>query len=147
MPIIERNPHAYRVSYYENDSKPGFDATVFAPNVDLKIKNNTPAYILIQTEVDKEKNLLFFKLYGKKDNRKVEISPVSLWDVNPPPSPLYQEDPTLKKGVIKQIDFPAWGAKTNFHYKVIKDGKTIFEKDFFSSYRPWQAVYLVGTAE
>ncbi len=97
LPIIERIPHAYRVSYYENDSKPGFDATVFAPNVDLKIKNDTPAYILIQTEVDKEKNLLFFKLYGKKDNRKIEISPVTIWDVTPPPPPLYQDDPYFKK--------------------------------------------------
>lgn len=145
LPIIERTPHAYRVSYYENDSKPGFDATVFAPHVDLKIKNDTPAHILIQTEVDKEKNLLFFKLFGKKDNRKIEISPVSLWDVIPPPPPVYQDDPTLKKGVVKQIDFAAWGAKASFTYKVIKDGKTIFEKEFFSSYRPWQAVFLVGT--
>ena len=53
LPIIERNAHAYRVGYYENDSKPGFDATVFAPSVDLKIKNDTTAYILIQTEIDK----------------------------------------------------------------------------------------------
>ena len=97
--------------------------------------------------VDKEKNLLFFKLYGKKDNRKIEISPVSIWDVIPPPPSLYQDDPTLKKGVVKQIDFPAWGAKASFHYKVIKDNKTIFEKQFFSSYRPWPAVFLVGIAD
>ncbi len=147
LPVIERSPHAYRVIYYENDSQPGFDATVFAPTVDLKIKNDTPAYILIQTEIDKEKNLLLFNLYGKKDGRRVEISPVSIWDINPPPSPLYQEDPTLKRGVIKQVDFAAWGAKTSFNYKVVNNEKIIFEKQFFSSYRPWQAVYLVGTSD
>ncbi len=148
LPIIERTAHAYRVAYYENDSKPGFDATVFAPEVDLKIKNNTPAYILIQTEIDKEKNLLFFKLYGKSDYRKIEISPVTIWDVTPPPPPLYQDDPTLKKGVTKQIDFPAWGAKVSFDYKVVsKDDQIIFEKKFLSFYRPWQAVYLVGVAD
>jgi vancomycin resistance protein YoaR len=147
LEIVERHPHAYRVSYYENDSKPGFDATVFAPYIDLKIKNNTPAYILIETEIDKEKNLLYFYLFGKKDKRSVEISTPLIWDISAPPPPKYQVDPTFKKGVVKQIDFPAWGAKVNFHYKVIKNKQIIFEKDFFSSYRPWQAVYLVGTAE
>lgn len=147
LPIIERQPHAYRVSYYENDSPPGFDATVFAPNVDLKIKNDTEAYLLIETEIDKEKNLLYFYLFGKKDGRRVEISKSTVWDVIPPLPPKYQDDPTLKKGVIKQIDFPAFGAKANFHYKVSKDSQILFEKNFFSLYRPWQAIYLVGTAE
>ncbi|MGB9707415.1 MAG: VanW family protein [Microgenomates group bacterium] len=147
LPIIERHAHAYRVHYYENDSKPGFDATVFAPSVDLKIKNDTPAYILIQTQIDRENNLLYFYLYGKKDGRTVDISPVQIWDIIPPLPALYQEDPTLKKGVVKQIDFPAWGAKTIFHYKVVKENETLFEKDFFSLYKPWQAVYLVGTGD
>jgi len=147
LPIIERSAHAYRVGYYENDSKPGFDATVFAPTNDLKIKNDTPAYILIQTEVDKENNLLYFRFYGKKDSRKTEISKVILYDISAPPPPIYQDDPTLKKGVVKQTDFPAWGGKANFHYRVEKDGQTLIDQDFFSNFRPWQAVYLVGTAD
>lgn len=147
LPIIERNAHAYRVSYYENDMKPGFDATVFAPTVDLKIKNDTPAHILIETEVDKENNLLYFRLYGKKDKRKVEIGDGYLWDVTPPPPPKYQDDPTLKKGVVKQVDFPAWGGKASFSYKVYKQGKLSIDQKFYSSYFPWQAIYLVGTAD
>lgn len=147
LPIVERVSHAYRVYYYEHDRKPGFDATVFAPSVDLKFKNNTPAHILIQTEVDQANKILKFSLYGKKDGRIVQISDARVWDVLPPPEPLHQEDPTLKKGVVKQIDWAAWGAKSVFHYKVEKEGKIIQERDFYSSYRPWQAVYLVGTAE
>lgn len=147
LPIIERIPHAYRVGYYENDSKPGFDATVFAPYADLKIQNNTPSDILIQTEIDKEKNLLFFRLYGKKDGRTVEISPAVLFDVQPPPAPLYQDDPILKRGVVKQVDFAAWGGKASFDYKVQRNNSVLFQKNFFSSYKPWQAVFLVGVAE
>lgn len=147
LPIIERTAHAYRVGYYENDSKPGFDATVFAPSPDLKIQNDTPASILIQTEVDETNNLLFFRFYGKKDQRKVEISPVTVYDVVPPLPELRQDDPTLKKGVVKQVDFPAWGAKAVFDYRVTLENKTLFEKKFLSVYRPWQAVYLVGTAD
>lgn len=147
LPIAERWAHAYRVSYYENDSKPGFDATVFAPSVDLKIKNDTSASILIETEVDKKNNLLYFRLYGKKDNRKVEISPAVLYDVQPPPPSLYQDDATMKKGQTKQIDFAAWGGKAYFTYKVTYPNQKSEEQKFFSSYKPWQAIFLQGTAD
>ncbi len=147
LPIVERHAHAYRVGYYENDSQPGFDATVFAPSVDFRFKNDTPASILIETDIDKQNNILRFKFYGKKDGRSVSISPVSVYDVQPPPPPLYQDDPTLKKGVQKQVDFAAWGSKVSFEYKVMR-GKAIVTQDkFFSAYQPWRAVYLVGTAD
>ncbi|HLC94282.1 MAG TPA: VanW family protein [Patescibacteria group bacterium] len=147
LPITDRSAHAYRVHYYEQDSKPGFDATVFAPSTDFKFKNNTPAAILIQATVDQKKNSLLFTFYGKKDGRSVEISDVKLWDVVGPPSPAYQDDPTLKKGVKKQVDWSAPGGKASFYYKVMQGEETIFEKTFFSNYRPWRAVYLLGTAE
>ncbi len=147
LPIIERYAHAYRVGYYENDSKPGLDATVFSPSVDLKIKNDTNAYILIETEVDEENNLLYFRLFGKKDNRRSEINNISLWDVSPPPPPIYQDDPTLKKGVTKQIDFSAWGAKASFDYKVYKNDKLTIDEKYYSFYKPWAAVFSVGTAD
>lgn len=147
LPIVEQHPHAYRVSYYENDSKPGLDATVFAPYVDLKIKNDTDAAILIQTSADEDNMLLYFRLYGKKDGRNIEMSTPTLYDVGPPPDPLYQDDPTLKRGEVKQVDFAAWGGKTSFHYKVTRGDAILFEKQFNAVYRPWQAVFLVGTQD
>ncbi|MFA5136311.1 MAG: VanW family protein [Patescibacteria group bacterium] len=147
LPIIEQHAHAYRVSYYENGSKPGLDATVFAPSIDLKIKNDTDTPILIQTYIDEENMLLYFRLYGKKDGRTIEMTTPVLTGVVPPPNPLYQDDPTLKRGFIKQIDFPAWGGKTAFSYKVTKANEILFEKTFVSRYKPWQAVFLVGTQD
>ncbi len=147
LPIVERNAHAYRVGYYENDSQPGFDATIYAPNIDLKIKNDTPGYILIETEIDKENNLLYFRFYGKKDSRRVDISKATVYDVVPPLPPKYQDDATLKKGVIKQVDFAAGGAKAFFTYKVYKEDKLTIDEKFFSNFRPWAAVYLVGTGD
>lgn len=146
LPITERHAHAYRVSYYENDSQPGFDATIYVPTVDLKFKNDTPASILIMTEVDEENMILTFKLYGKKDDRQVEISPVTIWDIAPAPEPLYEDDPTLAKGVVKQVDYAASGAKTSFTYKVIM-GEDVREQTFTSVFRPWRAVYMRGTKE
>jgi vancomycin resistance protein YoaR len=147
LPIIERVAHAYRVHYYENDGKPGLDATVFNPSADLKFKNDTSAYILVQTEIDKDNNILTFYLFGKKDERIVQISDVKVWDIASPPESLYQDDPTLKKGITKQVDWSSWGAKAIFHYKVEKGGKITADQDFFSLYRPWRAVFLVGTAD
>ena len=145
LPITERNAHAYRVQYYENDAKPGFDATIFTPTVDLRFKNDTQAAILIQTEIDEENNILRFKFYGKKDNRKIEISDPVVWDVVPPPEAKYEDDPNLPNGTVKQVDFPAWGAKSKFKYKVSYSDGQMYEKEFYSSYPPWQAVFLRGT--
>ena len=125
LPIIERNAHAYRVHYYEEDMGPGYDATVYSPTTDFKFKNDTPNYILIQTHTDTANKVLTFELYGTSDGRKSEISKSVITEVTPPPPDLYTDDPTLSNGTIKQIDFKAWGAKVYFNYKVERDGETI----------------------
>ncbi|MCX6817018.1 MAG: VanW family protein [Candidatus Beckwithbacteria bacterium] len=145
LEIVERRAHAYRVGYYENNSAPGFDATVFAPSPDFKFTNDTGAYVLIQTTTDTEKLYLKMELYGTNDGRTVTISNIRLWDQTPPPQPLYQDDPTLPAGQVKQVDFAAWGAKAAFDWKVARNGETLRQKTFYSVYQPWQAVYLRGT--
>lgn len=146
LPITERNPHAYRVSYYEQDSSAGFDASIYTPSVDLRFKNDMNTAILIRLIHDQNTRTLQFALYGKKDGRKIEISPASVWDVVPPPEPLYEDDPTLPAGQVRQVDFPAWGAKARFTYKVLNpDGSSRIDTNFFSAYRPWRAVYMRGT--
>jgi len=147
LEITERRAHAYRVSYYEQNSQPGFDATVFAPSTDLKFKNNTSAHLLIQTQTDKINKKLTVELYGRKDNRKITISKTRVWDQAPPPPDLVQDDPTLPMGTIKQIDWKSWGAKASFDYLVEKDNQILQQKTFYSSYRPWQAIFLKGTKE
>src|SRR3990167_11305845 len=142
LPIEERHAHAYRVSYYEQDSGPGLDATVFAPSVDLKIKNDTPGHILIQATADTKNMTLVFEIYGTSDGRVATTTKPVVTDVVPPPEDLYVDDPTLPAGEIKQIDYKAWGAKSRFNYTVTRDGETIYQKTFNSSYRPWQAIYL-----
>lgn len=145
LEIIERTPHAYRVSYYEQNSPAGMDATVFSPSPDLKFKNNTAHHILIQRVINTNTQYLAFNFYGHKDNRTVYISKPKIWGQTPPPPDLYQDDPTLPINTIKQVDWAAWGAKTSFIYKVSIDGQILQEKTFYSNYRPWQAIYLRGT--
>ncbi len=146
LPIVERNPHAYRVSYYEAESGPGIDAAIYTPNVDLKFKNDTPKSLLIQTYIDLETQRLTFALYGTPDDREVSISKPVVVSESPAPEPAYQDDPNLPKGEVKQVDFAAPGANVYFTRTVTKDGETKTDK-FASNYRPWQAVYLRGTKE
>lgn len=146
LPIVERNPHAYRVSYYEAESGPGVDAAIYTPNVDLKFKNDTEKSLLIQTYIDLETQRLTFALYGTKDDRQVSVSKPVVVSETPAPEPSYQDDPNLPKGEVKQVDFAASGANVYFTRTVTKDGETKTDK-FSSNYRPWQAVYLRGTKE
>jgi len=144
LPIVERKAHSYRVSYYEQDSGPGIDATVYAPTADLKFLNDTPGHILIQTTVDTKNLAMHIDIFGTSDGRMTSISTPKVWGQSPPPEPLYEDDPTLPVGVVRQIDWAAWGAKTSFEYVVKREGEVIYEKTFYSNFKPWQAVYLRG---
>ena len=146
LPIVERNPHAYRVSYYEAETGPGIDAAIYTPNVDLQFKNDTPNHLLIQTYIDLETQRLTFALYGTSDNREVSVGKPVVLSETPAPEPSYQDDPNMPKGQEKQIDFAAAGANVYFTRTVTKDGETKTDK-YTSNYRPWQAVYLRGTKE
>ena len=147
LPVIERRAHAYRVSYYEHNSGPGFDATVFEPSPDFKFENDTPGHILIQTNTDTANMKLTFKFYGTDDGRGVYISEPRIWDQVAPPPDLYQDDPNLPTGTVKQIDWKAWGAKASFDWKVTRGDEILQDETFYSSYRPWQAIFLRGTRE
>jgi len=57
---------------------------------------------------------------------------------------LYQDDPTLAAGQVKQVDWAAWGAKAAFDWQVVKNGEVLHQKTFYSNFAPWRAVYLKG---
>jgi len=145
LTITERKAHAYRVGYYEQDSKPGIDATVYNPTADLKFLNDTGNHILIQTKVDTNNLKMSVQIYGTKDGRVASISEPKISSQTPPPATLYVDDPTLSLGQMRQIDWSAWGAKVSFNYKVMRGVETVFEKTFYSNYQPWRAIYLRGT--
>ena len=145
LPIVERRSHSYRVTYYEQGSPPGLDATVYAPTTNLKIQNDTPNHILIQTTYNPIAATLEFEIYGTSDGRVSTISKPIITSQSPPPEDHYQDDPNLPEGVIEQIDWSAWGAKVQFNYEVIRNGEMIQKKTFYSNYRPWQAKFLRGT--
>lgn len=147
LPVVSRHPHAYRVSYYEIESPIGIDASIYQPSLDLQFKNDTPNYLLIESEVTLEEDRLTFRIYGTPDGREVEITEPVVTSQSPPPAPLYQDDPTLPKGVVRQVDFAAPGARVSFTRTVTRDGEVLYDDVFKTNYQPWRAVYLVGTKE
>lgn len=149
LPIVERQPHYYRVGYYEQGGyPPGLDATVYPPSPDLKFKNDTANYILIQTVVNKEKQRLAFQLYGTSDGRKVEVAKPIIHSQTPPPEPVYIDEPTLPVGTEKRLDVAHWGAKVSVTRTVWNaDGSQKEKRTWWSDYVPWAAVYQRGTGQ
>ncbi len=143
--ISKRLPHAYRVSYYEIGNEPGFDATVYAGEVDLRFINDTPGHILISCESDAKNLYMFCKLYGTNDGRTTEIVNYKKWGASPPLPTVYIDDPSLAPGQLKQIDWSASGIRTEFtHIVRDRNGEVMREDRYQSNYRPWAAKYLRG---
>lgn len=145
LPIIERSAHAYRVGYYEQNSPPGLDATVYYPTTDFKFKNDTGSSILIEAKNNPKNYALSFDLYGTNDGRVATTSKPVVSNISPALTTVYQDDPSLPIGKLEQTDFAASGAKVSFNYLVTKNGDQIYKKAFVSNYQPWAAIYLRGT--
>jgi vancomycin resistance protein YoaR len=145
LEVTRRLPHSYRVSYYELNSKPGIDATVYSGETDFRFVNDTDHHIIIHGETDSENLYMKMEIYGTGDGRTTEIKDHEVWGyVNPLPTEYYP-DPSLPTGVKKQIDWAVAGVKAKFTH-VIRDatGEITSEETYKSSYRPWSAKYLVG---
>lgn len=145
LDITKRKAHAYRVSYYELNQKPGIDATVYSGDVDLRFINDTPGYILMRTETDSENLYMKIELYGTSDGRTAEITNHKTWDARNAPAPAYYPTTEIPAGTTKQIDWSVSGIKASFDY-IVKDknGQIINQENYYSNYVPWSAKYLKG---
>jgi vancomycin resistance protein YoaR len=147
--IDERWPHAYRVGYYEqtpngghDESLAGMDATVFAPQVDFRFTNDTPNWLLMETYVGASS--LTWKFYSTSDGRTVEWDNSGLQNIVDAPDPLYEENPDLAEGQIKQVDWAVDGADVTVTRQVYRDGAILHDNVFNTHYVPWQAKYQYG---
>lgn len=149
FPVVERNPHAYRVSYYELNAGgsvspqfTGLDATVYFPLVDFKFQNDTPYWLLMETYVNASS--IKWKFYSTSDGRSVEWETTGLTNVVPAPAPLFEENPELKAEQIKQVDYAAKGADVTVSRTVWRGGQVYFSDQYRTLYQPWQAIYQYG---
>ncbi len=142
FPTVERWAHGYVVGWY---GPPGIDATVYTPKVDFKFKNTSGAYLLLKPIVDKKNGVLTFEFYGTKPGWRVEVGKPQYSNRQPPPPPLYIEDPTMPPGQVVQFDWAVEGLDAAVPRKVWdKDGNLLIDEVLKSKYKPWQAKFRFG---
>ncbi|MFZ5982134.1 MAG: VanW family protein [Patescibacteria group bacterium] len=105
LEITARRNHAYPVAYYNPQ---GMDASVYVPRPDLRFKNDSPGYILVQTEIQGTE--LTFSFFGKDDGRKTEVIGPKIIERNPDGS-----------------------MKTTFTQKVLDKNGSVIREDVFNS--------------
>ena len=76
LEIVERSPHYAELPYI----RPGFDATVWFGSLDLKFRNNTGEHLLIEERVDEDSGEVVARVYGKPDDREVQMESRKLSD-------------------------------------------------------------------
>ena len=149
FPIVERTPHAYRVSYYERVASggvdprlAGLDATVYFPLVDFKFTNDSPYWILMETYMSNSS--LTWKFYSTSDGRTVTWDTTGVTNVVSAPSPLFEVNNELGKNQMKQVDWSANGADVTVTRTVWRNGTVLFQDNISTHYEPWQAVCEYG---
>ncbi len=147
MDITQRRNHSLVVAYYSDpvNGNPGTDATLYEPQLDLKFKNDTGNYLLLQTAIDHKKQLLTFTLWGKPDGRKGWYTHplVSKWIPAGDQQDILVDDGTLKLGETKcQNAFR--GAVASFIYTRFTPGGEKVERRFDSFYRPLPKICMIG---
>ncbi|HMQ32638.1 MAG TPA: VanW family protein [Chloroflexaceae bacterium] len=148
-PITERNQHSFRISWYEElGEPPGLDAAIFTGpgGYDLRFVNDTGNWLLMQTGVDLQNQILTVRLYGTRPQREVVQLPVEIANRVPAPmAPRYVNDPTLPAGTVRQTDTARGGFDATVG-RIVRQGNTILYQDrFFSRYQPWPDIFVRGT--
>lgn len=69
LDVIDRTPHYAELPYI----RPGFDATVWFGAIDMKFKNTSPGYVLVQEWVD-DQGYVNASIYGKPNGTKVTMN-------------------------------------------------------------------------
>ncbi|HMV28701.1 MAG TPA: VanW family protein [Anaerolineales bacterium] len=150
-PVVERYSHAYRVPYYEMDQSGsvdgnlvGMDATVYFPLVDFKFKNDTPYWMLMETNVNVAARTITWKIYSTSDGRSVTWETTGAQNTVPAPETVFEENVDLKTNELKQVDYAAEGADVTVTRTVWRNGAVYFTDQIQTHYEPWAAVCQYG---
>lgn len=146
LPVVERHPHSYAVTYYSQVMGHGMDATIYLGGPDLKFKNDTEGHILIQAYV-KENYELYFVFYGTSDGRSVEMTGPVLWNYRNPGPTIYKETTTLAPGQTRQVEKRHVGFRADWKRTITWPDGTEKEENINTNYRAIPARILVGAGK
>ncbi len=151
LEIDERHAHGYRVYYYErlanrqlDPGLAGLDAAVYLPDLDLKFTNDTPYWILMETDVNVELCRLQWRFYSTDVKRYVDYTSSGLTNIEPEGDPIYNENPDLPAGVIEQVDWGIDGADVTITRTVYENGLIHINDVFETHYAAWSDIFEYG---
>ena len=142
FPVVERTNHLYRIDHYVPVL--GVEATIFQPGVDMKFKNDTDQYILIEAQTDAEN--VRVTIYGTRPNREVSIEEPIITNVVPTDRTWRrQQSPALAKGTQVITEAAEDGMDVTVYRSIKVGGKEVRRDRLVSRYRPAHNVLMVGT--
>lgn len=133
LPVVERHQHSYRVGYYEPQT--GFEAAVYDPGLDLVMKNDTGAPLLIRTVNDNAASLVKVEVWGKKPKRTVTVSDAVVTAYLPAPATRTVINRNLAPGQVRYGD----GSRPGMYLyitRTIKDGSGTHTERLDTRYEP-----------
>jgi vancomycin resistance protein YoaR len=146
LPIVERHPHSYAVTYYSQILGHGLDATIYLGGADLRFTNDTGNSMLMQAYV-KDDYELYIVIYGTNDGRVVEMDGPYISNHHGAGPTVYVDSPNLKKGTQKQTEKAHGGFDALWYRNItLKNGEKIKE-EIKSAYKAMPAKILTGTGE
>jgi vancomycin resistance protein YoaR len=98
----------------------------------------------METYVNRSASSITWKFYSTSDNRTVKWQTSGLTDVEKPEKPVYEENPDLPAGEIKQVEWEADGADVQIDRSVYRNEELWFEDTFETHYEPWRDVFEYG---
>lgn len=143
LEITRRVGHSHIVYFYENIL--GFDATVFSPGVDFRWRNDMGAPVLVTSHTDQSAGTVTFEIWGTSEGRSVRYSGPHVRNVVKPGVAIWQYDPTLAPGQIRQLVHGRAGMDVSLQRVVTgPDGSVIRQETFNTRYRPWEDYFVYG---
>jgi vancomycin resistance protein YoaR len=146
--VLERFPHSLYVHYY-TAYQDGLDATIYPAYGDqkgknLRVQNDTPNPILIQTYTNDETLDAMVQIFGTSDGREVTITGPKYgkdtWIGTD-----YIEDPSLPSGYEKIEANGAYGKTIIWDRKIVYADGVVNNEELFSRYNAKKKVVRVGT--
>lgn len=144
LPIVERSPHSYAVSYYSQVGGHGIDATIYPGARDMKFKNDTMGHIGMQSYAEGAE--AYFILYGTRDGRTVKLDGPIITNRHSEGGTETTKTATLPVGKTQQIEKAHQGFDALWHRYVTLPGGLTSKEVIASKYRATKNRFLVGAA-
>jgi len=151
LPIVEWNPHRYRLGFYEQDGwSPGLDASILQPEGDpfnggdFRFSNPSESWMMIESFT--EGSRIYVAIFGADLGYDVQINgPYYPETKYPPTDDMEIVDGELPGGTVQQSEYELEGMDVTFQRTVYdQDGKLLWDRTFGTHFYPRGNVYKVS---